>query len=289
MCVTDTLTHNRVDIDDLDALYPAGEPLPESEPHELVRSDAATVLRQHFADCGNVWVSSNRNVYYCEGDPAAVVEPDVLVVTGVAVAELRYIESYRTFHHGGLPVFVLEVLEYESVLAEMAYLREAEYLREDLDYKRAAYAAIGVAEYWRVDPTGGDIHPEVLQGERLTDGHWEPITVTVNDGGTWRGHSGALDLDIAWHDGELLFYLPDSNQPLHNLAREKDARRAAETARRAAETALRTAETAHHDERQARRAAERKVAAQAEEIARLKELLRNHGSPEANPTPDPPE
>jgi len=49
MCVTDTLTHNRVDIDDLDALYPAGEPLPESEPHELVRSDAAAVLRQHFA------------------------------------------------------------------------------------------------------------------------------------------------------------------------------------------------------------------------------------------------
>ena len=259
------------------------------------RTDAVTVLRDHFSGSDDICVASNCNVYWREGVPTAVVEPDLMVITDVAAERLDEVASYRTWQHGGLPVFVLEVLEYESVLAEMTYLREAEYLREDLDYKRAAYTAIGVAEYWRVDPTGGELHPEVLQGERLHDGHWEPITVTVNDGGTWRGHSGALDLDIAWHDGELLFYLPDSNQPLHNLAREKDARRAAETA-------LRTAETAHHDERQARRAeqearqaaearcraernarlteqkarreAEAEAAAQAAENARLRELLR---------------
>ena len=289
------VTETRTRLDELGAFYPGGEPLPESCQHERVRSDVAMVLEQHFSTRGDVLVASNLNVYHREGDPAAVVEPDVLLVTGVAVAELRYIESYRTFQHGGLPVFVLEVLEHESVLAEMAYLREAEYLREDLDYKRAAYTAIGVAEYWRVDPTGGELHPEVLQGERLHDGHWTPIAVTVDNDGAWRGRGGALDLDIAWYDDELLFYQDRRDEPLPNLARSLAALRAAEASRRAAEAGCRATEAtcraernARLTEQKARREAEAEAAALAVENARLRELLRNHLSPKAGPPPDPP-
>ena len=264
--MTGTLTHSGLDIDDFDALYPGGEPLPESVPHERVRHDTATVLRQHFSTRGDVFVASNLNVYYRGGDVAAVVEPDVLVIAGVAAAQLRKVESYRTFQHGGAPLFVLEVLEDESLLEEMAHLREEEFLREDLDYKRAAYTAIGVAEYWQVDPTGGDRCDEVLQGERLRDGRWVPIAMSVGDAGTWRGYSESLDLDIVWDD-ELLFYQHRRDEPLPNLARSLAALRAEETARRAAEA---------------------EAAAQAAEVARLTELLRRQGSSEAGRPQDPP-
>jgi Uma2 family endonuclease len=273
MCVTETLTRGTLNVDDLDALYPDGEPLPESEPHEILRTDIVTVLREHFRDTANIWVSSNRNVYYREGEPTAVIEPDLLVVAGVSPAELADIKSYRTFQHGGTPLFVLEVLESDSFIAEMAHHRPDEARREDLDYKRTAYAAIGVAEYWRVDPTGGDIAGEVLKAERLTDDHWTPIPVTVDDTGTWRGHSATLNLDIAWTDRELLFYLPGHHEPLPNLARSDAARRAERHARQAAESARRA-------ERHARREAERKAEAAEAEVARLRELLRRNGSSE---------
>ena len=275
MCVTETLTHDALDVDDLDALYPAGEIVPESAPHDLVCVQAVSVLRQHFSTRSDVFVAAGVNVYYTEGTRSAVVAPDVMVVAGVPKAQLAKSNSYRTFQHGGSLRFALEVASPKTI-------------KIDKRDKRTAYAAIGVAEYWRVDPTGGDIVNEVLNAERLTDGRWAPIDVTVNETGTWRGHSQALDLDIAWCDRELLFYLPGSDQPLRDLPR-------AETALSAEQQALRTAETAHHDERQARRAAERKVAAQAgeiarqdTEIARLKEQLRRQGSSGAGRPQDPP-
>ena len=258
--MTGTLSHGASGVSDLDRLYPDGEPLPESAPHERVRHDAATVLRQYFSTRDDVFVGSNLNVYHREGDVAAVVEPDVLVVAEVAVAQLRGIASYRTFQHGGSVLFVLEVLESDSFIAEMAYLRPEEARREDLDYKRNAYAAIGVAELWSVDPTGGDIAGEVLQAERLYDGRWTPIAVSVNDAGTWRAHSDSLNLDIAWADRELLFYLPGHDEPLPNLARADAARRAERNARQAAEA----------------------------EVARLRELLRRNGGPEDGQPDDPP-
>ena len=268
MCLTETLTHDTLDVDDLDALYPAGEIVPESAPHDLVCVQAVSVLRQHFSTRSDAFVAASVSVYYTEGVLSAVVAPDVMVVAGVPKAELVKVNSYRTFQHGGSLLFALEVASPKTV-------------DTDQGDKRAAYAAIGVAEYWRVDPTGGDIVNEVLKAERLIGGRWTPIAVTVNDTGTWRGHSQSLNLDIAWCDSELLFYLPGSDQPLHDLPR--------------AETALRAAETAHHDERQARRAAERKVAAQAGEIARqdteitrLKEQLRRQGSSGDGRPQDPP-
>ena len=191
---------------ELDALYPAGEPLPESGPHEIVRGEVASILREFFRDRDDVWVASNRNLYYAEGSRSAVVEPDVMVVSGVSTARLDRLASYRTWQHGGSIHFVLEVASEDTQ-------------RLDRGRKRAVYADIGVAEYWRLDPTGGDLCAEVLEAERLADGGWAPIQVTVNDAGSWWGRSDALGLDIVWEDGELLLYRPGSDSPLHNLAR----------------------------------------------------------------------
>jgi len=200
-----------------------------------------------------VFVAANLNVYHREGCPAAVVEPDVMAITGVSAAELCWIESYRTFQHGGSPVFVLEVLEHESVLAEMAHLRQAEHLREDLDYERAAYTAIGVAEYWRVDPHGGEYYQPALRGDRRAGTAGEPIQVTADGEGRLRGRSDALGLDLLadgwrlpYRDPRTGLWVPDHHdtrghpRERDQTRRERDAARAraaAEgTARRAAET-----------------------------------------------------
>ena len=71
----------------------------------------------------------------------------------------------------------------------------------DATCKRDTYAAIGVTEYWRFDPTGeffaaaaGDRR---LIGERLVDGRYEPIPLAYDpDEVTLRGRSEVLGLDI---------------------------------------------------------------------------------------------
>lgn len=227
-----------------DRIYPAGEPLPESGPHEIVRSEVAAMLRQFFGGRVDVWVASNRNVYFAEGAVREVVEPDVMVVMGVSVARLDRVASYRTWQHGGVIGFVLEVASQETQ-------------QSDDGHKRDVYARIGVAEYWRLDPTGGELRAEVLAGERLVDGNWRPIDVAVDPDGVWSGRSASLGLDIVWGDDEVLLSEPGSDRPLHNLAR-------AEAARRQAEETLGDAEAA-------RRAAEQQAAALLAELEKLKE------------------
>ncbi len=247
---------------ELDERYPAGEPLPESSRHEIVRGEVAMMLRQYFAGSDDIWVASNRNLYYREGSPRAVVEPDIMVVSGVSTARLDRLASYRTWQHGGSVRFVLEVASKKT-------------RRADRRRKRALYARLGVAEYWRLDPTGGELCENVLEAERLVDGRWTPIPVTESHTGSWWGRSDALELDLVWEDGELLLYRPGSELPQHNLAR--------------AEEALRDAEAGQHDAERARRDAERRSDEQQAEIDRLNELLRRDPPTGQSEDGDPPQ
>ena len=63
-------------------------------------------LRHHFRDRRDVYVSGNLLLYYREGNPRAVVAPDVFVVLGVANADRS---SYRLWEERKGPDFVLEI------------------------------------------------------------------------------------------------------------------------------------------------------------------------------------
>ncbi|MCY3560719.1 MAG: Uma2 family endonuclease [bacterium] len=272
----------------LDKRYPAGEPLPESSPHEIVRGDVAMVLRQHFASRDDIWVASNRNLYYLRGIRRAVVEPDVMVVSGVSKARLDKLASYRRWQHGGSIRFVLEVTSQST-------------LRADQHHKRSRYARLRVAEYWRVDPTGGTLCAQVLEGERLVKGRWAPIPVTESENGSWWGRSDALALDLVWQDEELLLYRPGEEVPKHNLARAEDAlddavvdlrdaqvrRDEAEWLWRRAEWRADRAEQRADEVEQRRDEAEQRAAAQEAEINRLNELLRRDPPVEDSEGDDP--
>ena len=53
--------------------------------------------------------------------------------------------------------------------------------RNDYTRKRDDYAAFGVPEYWRFDPSGGEYHDAPLAGDHLVDGVYHPIEVVQFD------------------------------------------------------------------------------------------------------------
>ena len=170
--------------------YPTedGEPMPGGSIQSVPMNDMIGFLQTQFRDRPDVYVWGNMFIYYREGYPSAVVAPNVFVVFGARGKHLR--KSWKVWEEGGAkPSFVLEVA------AESTW-------RRDADKKRDTYAALGVTEYWRFDPTGEFFAAESpdgqrLIGERLVDGRYEPIPLAYNpDEVTLRGRSEVLGLDI---------------------------------------------------------------------------------------------
>ncbi|MCY3786108.1 MAG: Uma2 family endonuclease [bacterium] len=214
-----------------DIEYPEGPQVPEGDLHTLRRCELYSALREWMAEHPrrhSSWVGSNINVYYRRGDPAAVVCPDVVVAFGIDPAAVRGQPRYRVWDAGAPPAFVLEVASPSTADA-------------DLHDKPARYAELGVAEYWRFDPTGGDLLGAPLQGEARRRGRWEPIAVTRRDG-TLTGRSGALGLELRWQPPRLRLYDPAAHAWLHDHHDERQARQTAEEGARAAEERARAAE-----------------------------------------------
>ena len=114
------------------------------------------------------------------------VEPDLLVAFGVEPASVLPRNGYIIWEVGKPPDFVMEVA------SESTHDR-------DTGFKRDLYASLGIGEYWRVDPTGGDFYGYALAGDRLVDGAYRGIPLEHEaDGMVW-GYSPALDLCPCWH------------------------------------------------------------------------------------------
>ena len=74
---------------------------------------------------------------------------------------------------------------------------------EDINTKRPLYETVlRVAEYFMFDPTGDYLEPR-LQGFRLINGHYQPISL-VND----RLHSEQLGLDLVQQGETMRLYDP---------------------------------------------------------------------------------
>ena len=118
----------------------------------------------------------------------------MFVCFGVDPGDLELAKSYRLWDVGAPPTFVLEIASEKTYPA-------------DLEEKPAKYLGMGVAEYWRLDPTGGEFYTPILQGDRRTGDTWEPIAVDHDDG-RLRGHSGVLALDLHAEAHRLRFRDP---------------------------------------------------------------------------------
>ena len=221
--------------------YPEGTPMPEGNLHTRRRMELVIALRHWFERRGDdvgAWVCCDINVYYKKGDINTVVAPDVAVAFGVDADAMETERTYRVWDAGAAPCFALEIASPTTV-------------EVDLYDKPDKYAELGVQEYWRLDPTGGDLLNPPLQGERRVSGRWAPIEVTPEVGGGLRARSRVLGLDLCWQPPKLRLWDITEHAWLPDPDDEAAARQAAET-RAANEAAARQAAEAEIAELRAR-------------------------------------
>ena len=196
--------------DDPDICYPSsdGEPLAESKLQFTPLTQTVHVLEHRYRDRADVFVAGNLLVYYWMNDNEIRVAPDVMVVFGV---EDYPRDSYIVWREDGkTPDFVMEIA------SRGTYTR-------DLTEKRHIYAALGVDEYWRFDPTG-ELFTPALEGDRLVGNEYEPIPIAADDADVLRGYSEVLGLDVCVRpELELRMYDPVARAWLRNLDEAEDA------------------------------------------------------------------
>ena len=107
---------------------------------------------------------------------------------------------------------------------------------DDAGWKRDRYAAMEGREYWRFDPQGGELMPELLIGEALdASGEYRSRPVARDADGVLRGYSPLLGLDLCVAGSELRLYDPAAGEWLRSHAESEAARVSAEAAQAAAE------------------------------------------------------
>ncbi len=235
-----------------EVFYPEtdGMPLPDGYYQYSHFLEILSLLKSFFSLREDVVVGGDIFIYYQEGNPQVSVAPDCFVVFGVGVESFERNNTYLMWDVGKAPDFVLEIGSPSTA-------------RNDLRGKRDLYAQLGIGEYWRFDPSGGDHYGEPLVGESLVDGEYRELVMGRDvDGRSW-GHSPMLNLELHWEDGRLRFYDPVGGRWLRNIE-ETDA------ARESAEARAESAEAVAETERTARESAEARIAELEAELRRLR-------------------
>ncbi len=155
--------------------------------------------------------------------------PDLLIAFNVNPDARKANNGYIVTEQGKPPDFVLEVASESNA-------------RYDETDKRDYYAAIGVREYWRFDPTGGQWYVTGLAGDLLVAGRYRPMVVNRTRDGNWWGRSPALGLDLCWENHDLRWWDPVGNGYLETHREVIAARSTAQVRAAAAETRATAAE-----------------------------------------------
>ena len=126
-----------------------------------------------------------------------------------------------------------------------AAYRAASTGRSDVEEKRDAYAAFGILEYWRFDPTG-EHHGARLAGDRLEGGRYVPITIDELNEDVLQGYSAALNLHLRWEAGRLGWHDPATGEHIPTYASQRARADQERAARIQAEARIRELENELH-------------------------------------------
>ena len=204
----DTYTHRHnvpyAPTDTVD-LYPEtdGEPMAASDFHLEILIWLFQTLKAHFAQRPDIYVSGDILTYYTEGDPRAVVAPDVLVSFGIGQKQRH---TYKVWEEGKVPDFVME------------FSSKTTY-QNNLTGKMDLYTTLGIANYLLYDAEALYL-PSPLMGFRLVDGVYIPIPPGVKGG----IHSDVLGLDFHIRERRLGVYDPVGGRWLQTPAETAEAR-----------------------------------------------------------------
>ena len=190
---------------------------PESDGKHIADSDLLMdeiirmrhILKAHFAEKPDVYVSGNILMYYEKGVPQKSVSPDILVSFGIGKKQRR---TYKVWEEGKPPDFVME------------FSSKGTY-QNDLDEKMSVYARMGISEYFLYDAERCYL-PSSLMAFRLVDGEYVEIPQRP-DGGFL---SEMLGLTFHLLDDSFGIYDPDVEKWLQS-AEERAEEAEAEVAR----------------------------------------------------------
>ncbi len=135
-----------------------------------------------------VFVGSKGFVFWNRLNGNERVSPDGFITLDIDSDFVYQFPNYWMWEIGKPPDVVIEVASPSTV-------------SDDLGGKRDLYARLGISEYWKFDPLGGELYGVALMGERLVDGEYVAYELNMGaDGSVW-SRSEALELDFYW-DGE---------------------------------------------------------------------------------------
>ena len=252
-----------------DIEYPEGNWTAPSLWHGDAVRQAATALASHFRERSDVLVAMEMRVYYQRGNNTVWQQPDVQVVFGVGRGNRT---SYRIWDEGKSPDFVLEVASPSTA-------------DRDARKKAQEFAAIGVREYWRLDPLG-TLMGTPLEGYVASGGKYDPVQPVASTDRSGRLRSGVLGLELRSRrqDGAtvLVFRDPRTGEEFDGALEEAErgrriAEREAQAARLEASAARQEASAARLEASVANQetsAANQEASAAKERARVLKEQLR---------------
>ena len=208
------------------------EPMPDAMYQFPYLHEIISVLGSRFAESGwssRDFMSSNTILCYDPSNLNMRVQPDCYLAFGVDVPSIWERKLYLPWEVGKPPDFVLEVGSESTG-------------RQDITRKRDIYARMGVPEYWRFDPSGGEHYGEPLVGETLVENEYQRLELTTVPDGVLKGYSPMLDLYLCWHEGIPYLYDPAAGQYLRNFNDTQAALREEQAALQEAQARIRQLE-----------------------------------------------
>ncbi|MCY4654438.1 MAG: Uma2 family endonuclease [Dehalococcoidia bacterium] len=170
------------------------------------------LLRSLYANRSDVFISGMVSISYKVPDDIARFAPEFFIALDVPDATIRRDSpNFFIWKLGKSPDFVIEIASPSTA-------------ENDLGIKRDLYAELGIAEYWRFDPTGGELYGQPLAGERLVEGGYQPYALHTKEDGSVHGYSKLLDLDFCWDGNEFDVLDPETGRTIDPLEAEREAR-----------------------------------------------------------------
>ena len=234
----------------------AEEPVVQEEALDRIKQ----LLMQIFGGRLDVFISGAFYICYDPTNGNRRLQPDCIIAFDVDAEAVRYnLPNYWIWEVGKPPDFVMEIASPTTS-------------NNDLGHKRDMYAELGIAEYWRFDPTGGDYYGQPLAGERMVDGEYQPYELQEEADGSVTGYSPLLNVIFYWDCEEFDVLDPVTGRTVDKLVAAESEREAAEARAEAEREGRLAEEQARLAEREARLAAEARERELLAEIERLRSL-----------------
>ena len=239
-----------------DIFYEEKEPVEDGMLQDVPIRRIAHLLWERYEDRPDVFISGEVFISYDITDGNRRVGPDLFIAFDVNSAGIREgLPNFWIWETGKAPDFVMEVASPSTA-------------ENDLGWKRELYRRLEIQEYWRFDPTGGELYGRAIIGERLVNGQYEEYPPEYGDDGSERGRSELLDVVFAWDGvGEFDVLDPATGLTIDKRAAAEAQAHAEHAGRIVAEARAAAAEAQRNAEQQARIAAE--AQRNAEQQARI--------------------